>query len=1320
MLARALLLGLLALASISSQAWATGPAYYPPGGSGSGVVANTCSAGDFFTAVDGSGNFTCSTASGSGDVTAVGDCASGACFDGTSGNSIQFEGSTADAFETTLTATDPTADRTITMPNRTGQMALEKVVNLYDYAVCDGTNEATGIQAAITAACALGPGGTLYVPADTCVYGSTLTLCSGLAIVGSDSTERVAYPTAQPHELSYSGTGTAIDAQSLSGVRLSGLLLRATSASFAGPLVDADGTGYLYIERVMMTAATQAGAATCALLSLNNATDVSVDGSAFYRCGYAIKGRALSSDFSNVVRLNHNAFYEAEACSVQNIGDAWEFTNNKWQQQGATDNESDLICHGAGICSEGVTFTGNMSVDQPSGPTNGQFIFCGSGVSISGNYIGGNTTQDGVLFDEQCDGCSVQGNWFGFLDEAVKFSGTGSSASNGVIVLGNDYDTVTTKVGGTRPGGSIMQENTGGYIVNETGDIWLNVDTDANSGAGTMVIGSNLTSTNATHQFDFTEAYANFRRGNDLRFYDADDSNYVEATVGTVNITSNKTLTIPDATGTMCVSAAAPLTLNATTGDLTTTADPVSIKGVAVTDTSGVDFVEGTGITITSNTGVSPDTATLAATLGTAIDTSEITDGTIAFADVNSTQTLAGNPANGASSVWIGTTGLIWEGATSDNFETLLVAADTTASDKTITLPNETGTVCTTGSICAGTVQYQAGLSGGDVTTTSGGASATIATGAVTTGKILDATIAQVDIDDTQTLAGNPANGDSSVWFATTGLIWEGATSNSNEGLLVAADVGGDRTWTLPDASGTIAVSASTPLTLNATTGNLTIADAAADSSTKGAVTFPSTHFTCTSGTCSLLASPTFGAASGTSYTWTWDLSSGTDPSLIFSTGAVALGSSTGLYGSTSSSGDLNLFSTTHATKGQINLDDQVDLWPSVADLTTGNNNTAVRFNSSTFDISGRAVFSLLSASSTTTMTGTLSGNLFPYYLGLDFSPTTTVTGDALSASYQYAVRMGGTSTTTAATHLPIAGGFLHNRTYTTSQVNGWVLGNTYALDDQPIFTQTSASGTQQMSGHYSLYHHPSFNSNGSNPSGFTAANDFSILHGNVYTAAAGNTLTITARGGLKYDAYTTSGSGTVVVTDDTAVTCGALGVPGTQAACIKSAIQADAKRYFLKDTGGAQSSLAGKFTTYNNITTAGTGLPIITGESGVSATKTADFTALSYTPPATAGRYRVEQVITTTSGTNTGSFQCTVDYVDSQGTTHTADLMPMVNQTGLWATALPVVAGASKEWHCGPTYITINNSATAIVLKVDVTTGTVNYTVAASVEQLG
>jgi hypothetical protein len=38
--------------------------------------------------------------------------------------SLIFEGTTADAFETTLTAGEPTADRTITLPNVTGTVAL--------------------------------------------------------------------------------------------------------------------------------------------------------------------------------------------------------------------------------------------------------------------------------------------------------------------------------------------------------------------------------------------------------------------------------------------------------------------------------------------------------------------------------------------------------------------------------------------------------------------------------------------------------------------------------------------------------------------------------------------------------------------------------------------------------------------------------------------------------------------------------------------------------------------------------------------------------------------------------------------------------------------------------------------------------------------------------------------------------------------------------------------------------------------------------------------------------------------------------------------
>ena len=44
--------------------------------------------------------------------------------------------------------------------------------------------------------------------------------------------------------------------------------------------------------------------------------------------------------------------------------------------------------------------------------------------------------------------------------------------------------------------------------------------------------------------------------------------------------------------------------------------------------------------------------------------------------------------------------GIVYEGTTADNFETIIVAVDPTA-DRTITIPNETGTIVTTGSSAA-------------------------------------------------------------------------------------------------------------------------------------------------------------------------------------------------------------------------------------------------------------------------------------------------------------------------------------------------------------------------------------------------------------------------------------------------------------------------------------------------------------------------------------------------------------------------------------------------------------------------------------------
>jgi hypothetical protein len=89
------------------------------------------------------------------------------------------------------------------------------------------------------------------------------------------------------------------------------------------------------------------------------------------------------------------------------------------------------------------------------------------------------------------------------------------------------------------------------------------------------------------------------------------------------------------------------------------------------------------------------------------VDTSAITSGmllddTIDFADISYANTLAANPALGASETFFASTGIIFEGATPDGFETLLIAADPTA-DRTLTLPNTTGTIAITSSAMTGT-----------------------------------------------------------------------------------------------------------------------------------------------------------------------------------------------------------------------------------------------------------------------------------------------------------------------------------------------------------------------------------------------------------------------------------------------------------------------------------------------------------------------------------------------------------------------------------------------------------------------------------------
>ena len=104
-------------------------------------------------------------------------------------------------------------------------------------------------------------------------------------------------------------------------------------------------------------------------------------------------------------------------------------------------------------------------------------------------------------------------------------------------------------------------------------------------------------------------------------------------------------------------------------------------------------------------------------------------EGTTSALAFDYSQALSGDVGLGANATVFGVTGLVAEGATADTIELFLAIPDPVTTDKTLTLPNETGTLCSTGSVCTG---YQAGALTGDVTTV--GAAATIAANAVALG----------------------------------------------------------------------------------------------------------------------------------------------------------------------------------------------------------------------------------------------------------------------------------------------------------------------------------------------------------------------------------------------------------------------------------------------------------------------------------------------------------------------------------------------------------------------------------------------------------
>jgi hypothetical protein len=120
---------------------------------------------------------------------------------------VVFEGATADAYETTLLVTDPTADRTLTLPNATGTVALTS--DLSSYApLANPTFTGTVNAAAITLSGDLTVNGTTTTVNSTTINVTNAFVFEGTTADAFETTLTVTDPTADRTITLPDSTGT--------------------------------------------------------------------------------------------------------------------------------------------------------------------------------------------------------------------------------------------------------------------------------------------------------------------------------------------------------------------------------------------------------------------------------------------------------------------------------------------------------------------------------------------------------------------------------------------------------------------------------------------------------------------------------------------------------------------------------------------------------------------------------------------------------------------------------------------------------------------------------------------------------------------------------------------------------------------------------------------------------------------------------------------------------------------------------------------------------------------------------------------------------
>ena len=280
--------------------------------------------------------------------------------------------------------------------------------------------------------------------------------------------------------------------------------------------------------------------------------------------------------------------------------------------------------------------------------------------------------------------------------------------------------------------------------------------------------------------------------------FEGTTANDFETTLSITDPTADRTITLPNVTGTVI-----------TTGNLSDITDIGVFTSTIRMEGSSADDFE---LTLSAGNPTADRTITFPDETGTVITSGNFGAITSLTSPSISSPTISG--------LIISDSSIVLEGTTANDFETTLTVTDPTA-DRTITFPDVTGTVITTGNLSSinslgvmssivfeGSTddEFELTLAGGDPT-------------ADRTVSFPDAGGVVVVDTATQTLTNKTLTSPqvSGLTLTDASIILEGSSPDNFETTITVIDPTADRTISIPDATGTVALTSDITVTASST-----------------------------------------------------------------------------------------------------------------------------------------------------------------------------------------------------------------------------------------------------------------------------------------------------------------------------------------------------------------------------------------------------------------------------------------------------------------------------------------------------------------------